>query len=109
MFKTTVRSNIDLVVGQEAVVNVTLELGPVSESVTVTEEVPVVNTTTSPVFGLVTERQIKDLPLNGRSFDTLITLNPSTINYALKSANTTTSNGNRSSLLGAARLRISST
>lgn len=100
MFKTTVRNNIDLVVGQEAVVNFALELGPVNESITVTDEVPVVNTTTSPVFGLVTARQIKDLPLNGRSFDNLITLNPSAINYTLKSPNTSTSNGNTFAVAG---------
>ncbi len=93
-FKTAVRTGISLVVGQDAVLNLTLELGPVNESVTITDELPVVNTSTSLVYGLVGERQVKELPLNGRSFDSLITLNPSAINYTLKSANTSTSNGN---------------
>ena len=54
-----------------------------------------VNVTTAPVSGLVGEREIKELPLNGRSFDDLITLNPGTTNYsAMRSPNTTTSNGN---------------
>ena len=44
-------------------------------------------------FGLVSERQIKELPLNGRSFDNLIALNPGAVNYTLKSANTSTSTG----------------
>ncbi|MEP6961171.1 MAG: carboxypeptidase-like regulatory domain-containing protein [Acidobacteriota bacterium] len=92
-FKTTVRSGINLAVAQEAVVNLELQLGAVTDSITVTGEGPVVNVTTSQVFGLVNERQIKDLPLNGRSFDNLITLNPSALNYVLKSANTSTSNG----------------
>lgn len=99
-FKTTVRTGIDLVVGQSAVLNVTLELGAVSESITVTEELPLVNTSTSQVFGLVGERQVKDLPLNGRSFDNLITLNPSAINYPLRSAGTSTSNGSNFSVAG---------
>ena len=44
---------------------------------------------------------MKDLPLNGRSFDNLITLNPSAINYtAMKSANTSTSDGNTFSVVG---------
>ena len=65
------------------------------------EEAPVVNTTTAPVSGVVGEREVKDLPLNGRSFDNLITLNPGAINYsAMKSANTSTSNGNTFSVAG---------
>ncbi|HYR45197.1 MAG TPA: carboxypeptidase regulatory-like domain-containing protein, partial [Terriglobia bacterium] len=74
-FKQAVRSGINLVVGQEAVVNLTLEVGASAEQVTVTEEAPLVNTTTSSTSGVITEQQVKDLPLNGRSFDQLITLN----------------------------------
>jgi hypothetical protein len=60
-----------------------------------------VNTTTSQVSGVVGEQQIKDLPLNGRSFDNLITLNPGAVNYsALKSAGTSTSDGNTFSVDG---------
>ena len=75
-FKTAVRLGINLAVGQEAVANLRLEVGAVSEEVTVTAETPLVNTTTSAISGLVNERQIKELPLNGRSFDNLMTLNP---------------------------------
>src|SRR5881397_1372257 len=74
-FKQQVRSGINLVVGQEAVVDLTLEVGAIGEQVTVTEEAPLVNTTTSSTSGVITEQQVKDLPLNGRSFDQLITLN----------------------------------
>jgi hypothetical protein len=74
-FKQEVRKGINLVVGQEAVVNLTLEVGANAEQVTVTEEAPLVNTTTSSTSGVITEQQVKDLPLNGRSFDQLITLN----------------------------------
>jgi hypothetical protein len=93
-FKTQVRNGVNLMVGQEAVVNLRLEVGELTQEVTVTEETPVVNTTTASVSGLVGEREVKDLPLNGRSFDNLMTLNPGIINYSLKSANTSTSNGN---------------
>ncbi len=80
--------------------NLRLEVGEISQEVTVVEETPMVNTTTSSVSGLVGEREVKDLPLNGRSFDNLITLNPGAINYGLKSANTSTSNGNTFSVAG---------
>jgi hypothetical protein len=77
-FKPQVRSGINLAVGQEAVVNVTLEVGAVAEKVTVIEQTPLVNTTLNSTSGLITEQQIKELPLNGRSFDQLLTLNAGT-------------------------------
>src|SRR5437879_1431825 len=73
--KQVVRSGINLVVGQEAVVDLTLEVGANAEQVTVSEEAPLVNTTTASTSGVITEQQVKELPLNGRSFDNLITLN----------------------------------
>jgi hypothetical protein len=90
-----------LVVGQEAVVNLLLTVGTIIEQVAVTDQTPLVNTTTAAVSGVVGEKQIKDLPLNGRSFDELITLNPGAENYsAMKSANTSTSDGNTFSVDG---------
>jgi hypothetical protein len=52
-----------------------------SESVTVNDTSSTVNTTTEQTTGLVNSRQVKELPLNGRSYDQLITLNPGTVNY----------------------------
>ena len=87
-------SGIRLNVGQEVVENLQLAVSGTAQVVTVTETNPVVNTTTSSVSGVVGEEEIKDLPLNGRSFDDLITLNPGTVNYSgMRIANTTTSNG----------------
>src|SRR2546426_10007180 len=74
-FKQEIRRGINLVVGQQAVINVTLEVGAAGEQVTVTEEAPLVNTTLSSTSGLITEQQVKELPLNGRSFDQLLVLN----------------------------------
>lgn len=99
-FKTQVRTGINLVVGQEAVVNLQLAIGDLSQELDVSEATSVVNATTSSVSGLVGEREVKDLPLNGRSFDDLMTLNPGVINYGLKSADTSTSNGNTFSVDG---------
>jgi hypothetical protein len=80
-FSAALQSGIDLVVGQNAVVNLGLNVGTLNQQVNVTAEAPLVNTTTNSVSGLVGEQQIKDLPLNGRSFDNLITLNPAATNY----------------------------
>jgi Carboxypeptidase regulatory-like domain/TonB-dependent Receptor Plug Domain len=100
-FRAQVRTGIKLEVGQEAVVNLQLQLGDIIDRIEVSEAIPVVNTTTSSVSGLVGERAVKDLPLNGRSFDNLITLNPGAINYSSeKSLNTSTSNGNTFSVAG---------
>ena len=78
-FKQQVRMGIRLVVGQEAVVNFALEVGNVQQTVEVTGEAPLVNTTLASTSGLVTQEQVKDLPLNGRSFLELMRLNAGTI------------------------------
>src|SRR5881396_3575395 len=79
-FKQAVRRGINLAVGQEAVIDLTLEVGANAEQVTVSEEAPLVNTTLASTSGLISEQQVKDLPLNGRSFDNLLVLNVSTSN-----------------------------
>jgi carboxypeptidase family protein len=100
-FKTASQTGINLAVGQQAVVNVKLEVGAVNEQVTVTGEAPVVNTTTASVAGLVGEKAVKELPLNGRSFDQLITLNAGTVNYtSLRAAGSGTPSGNRFTVAG---------
>src|SRR2546428_4944072 len=81
-FKQQVRSGITLAVGQQAVVNITLEVGDIEQRVNVTAEAPLVNTTLSSTSGLVSEREVKELPLNGRSFDQLLTLNTGTANVS---------------------------
>jgi hypothetical protein len=80
-FSEEVRTGIQLVVGQEAVVNLALRLGAISEEVLVNENAPVVSVTTADVSGVVAEQQVKDLPLNGRSYDELLTLNPGVVNF----------------------------
>ncbi|MGH9784632.1 MAG: carboxypeptidase-like regulatory domain-containing protein, partial [Terriglobia bacterium] len=77
-FRQLVRGGLTLAVAQEVVLNLTLEVGQVQQTVEVTGEAPIVNTTTSSTSGLITEDQIKDMPLNGRSFEQLLTLNTGT-------------------------------
>jgi carboxypeptidase family protein len=80
-FSEGVHTGIQLAVGQEAVVDLQLRLGQVDERVTVNENAPIVSVTTSDISGLVGEQQVKDLPLNGRSYDLLTLLNPGVVNF----------------------------
>lgn len=80
-FSTQIRTGITLVVGQSTTIDIALPLGKVQEEVIVAENPPTVALTTQQVSGLVDERQIKELPLNGRSYDQLMTLNPGVVNY----------------------------
>jgi hypothetical protein len=80
-FQEQIRSGVHLVVGQEAGVDLTLQVGEVKQQVTVAGEAPIVNTTTRDISGFVGERQVKELPLNGRSYDLLLQLNPGIVNF----------------------------
>ncbi len=80
-FREEVRTGIDLVVGQQATVDMQLAVGESRQSVTVTGDAPLVGVTTENITGVVGERQVKDLPLNGRSYDELLTLNPGVVNF----------------------------
>jgi len=76
------RTDVQLTVGQSATVDLALEVGAVSQEVSVEDAPATVNVSTEQTSGLVNERQVKELPLNGRSYDQLITLNPATVNYS---------------------------
>ncbi|HEY3131348.1 MAG TPA: TonB-dependent receptor [Acidobacteriota bacterium] len=75
-FKAVAGRGIHLAVGQDAIVDVKLELGEISTKVVldVTGIYPHINLTSGGVSGLVDDKQIRDLPLNGRSFQQLALL-----------------------------------
>lgn len=75
-FQTGVRSGIRLTVGREAAVNITLKVGEITEKLVVMGEAPMVQTVQSSIVGLVETKQIEDLPLNGRDYLQLVSLNP---------------------------------
>ena len=74
------RKGVTLTVGQSLKLNLKLALSG-SDSVTVQSTPSTVNTSTEQISGLVDARQVKELPLNGRSYDQLLTLNPGVVNY----------------------------
>src|SRR5665213_1490045 len=80
-FAEEIRTGIDLVVGQSATVDLHLRVGEPSQQVTVHASAPVVSVTTRNISGLVGKQEIENLPLNGRSYDELLTLNPGIVNF----------------------------
>lgn len=80
-FAEEIRAGIHLAVAQDASVDLQLRVGEVTQQVTVNADAPPVSTTTRDISGLVGEQQVKNLPLNGRSFDLLMPLNPGVVNF----------------------------
>src|SRR5690349_54419 len=75
-FSLTTASNVTTAVASTTTQNFTMKPGAASETVEVTTEAPVVDTTKTSVGMEVTPRQIEDLPLNGRNFESLAYLAP---------------------------------
>ncbi len=75
-FKRLVRSGITLQVDQKAVVDFTLELGAVAESIEVVGEAALVDTSSATVGKVVENRRVQELPLNGRNALALMLLAP---------------------------------
>ena len=83
-FAERVRTGIGLVVGQDATVDLSLPVGNVSEHVTVEADASLVNATSQDISGLIGEKEVKELPLNGRSYDLLLMLNPGIVNFTFE-------------------------
>ena len=99
-FQTAIRSQIELTVAQEAVVNFFLQVGQVAEAVEVTGETTLVETTTSSISSLVETHQIENLPLNGRSFDNLALLQPGVAISQFQTSNIQSGFTNKMSIRG---------
>src|SRR2546422_6099314 len=80
-FQNQVRSGIVLTVGREAVVDFTLAVGAVTQTVEVKGEAPLVELTNATMGGLVDDRTIREMPLNSRSWDTLAYTVPGVVKY----------------------------
>ncbi|MGB6133085.1 MAG: carboxypeptidase-like regulatory domain-containing protein [Acidobacteriaceae bacterium] len=80
-FTPEVRTGILLAVGQDAAASVHLQVAGLRQQVTVNANASILNTTSADISGLVGEEQVKDLPLNGRSYDELMTLDPGVVNF----------------------------
>src|SRR5947209_6017877 len=92
-FQAVVRNGLTLTVGRDAVVNFTLQPGSLQETVSVTAEASLVNTTSGTLGGLVTEQKVADLPLNGRNYMDLTLMQPGIVQQTDKSGTGLSSSG----------------
>ena len=75
-FQTTNRENVELEVGKEVRVDLTPRPGEQSQSVTITEAIPLVDTASATLGGTLANAEINDMPLNGRNYQNLLGLRP---------------------------------
>ena len=94
-FKTVERVNVQLEVAQDVAIDLSLPPGQASETVIVTEEIPLLNTTSATLGGTLSNREINELPLNGRNYENLLQLRPGVIRYPGGGFSTTSTNGLR--------------
>jgi hypothetical protein len=94
-FKTIDRQNVILEVNGNVRVDLQLQPGDVSQTITVTEEVPLVETTNAELGGTIQNQIIENLPLNGRNFENLLTLRPGVEIYVGGGGWTQSTNGVR--------------
>src|SRR5579863_1855927 len=94
-FKSIERPNVQIEVASDVRADFALQPGQVTEMLTITEEVPLVNTTSATLGGTLSNEEINDLPLNGRNYENLLQLRPGIMRYPGGGFSTTSSNGLR--------------
>ncbi|HVI09662.1 MAG TPA: TonB-dependent receptor, partial [Candidatus Binatia bacterium] len=94
-FKAEERPTVPVEVATDVRADFTLQAGNVSEVVTVTEEVPLVNATSATLGGTLSNAEINDLPLNGRNYENLLQLRPGVMRYPGGGFSTTSTDGLR--------------
>jgi len=99
-FQAVERPNILLQVGQDVRVDVALQPGEISQTITITEATPMMETTNATLGGTLNNQTINDLPLNGRDYINLITLRPGLTVYTGGGTSTRSSNGLRAEDIG---------
>ena len=75
-FRTETRTGLNLEVTQQGVINFALQVGATTQQVTITSDIPLVNTQDSTLGGTVNETKMAELPLNGRNYIDLALYRP---------------------------------
>src|SRR6202162_6205054 len=91
-FSTHVQKGITLTVGAQQVLDITMQVGPVSQTVEVTTEAPTVELTSSTLSATVNATTVRELPLDGRSWTDLANLQPGVYKAEMHARN---ADGNR--------------
>src|ERR1700736_6176764 len=99
-FKVVERQNILLEVGKDVRIDLSLQPGEQSQTIMVTGEPPMVETTSATLGGTLSNDTINDLPLNGRNYINLLTLRPGMTVYAGGGNETRSANGTRAEDIG---------
>jgi len=94
-FKSVTRTGIELEVATDAHVDLTVSPGDVKETVVVSGDIPLINTTSATLGGTLSNQEINDLPLNGRNYENLLQLRPGVMRYPGGGFSTTSTNGLR--------------
>jgi hypothetical protein len=80
-FRSAEFKDVDLAVGQPRTIDARLTVGAIADAVEVTSSLETVNRTSAEVGGLVEQKQIKELPISGRNWASLMLLAPGAVNY----------------------------
>lgn len=94
-FKTEERSDVLVSVAQDSQIDFNLQSGAATETVVVTAESPLIDTTSSALGGTLSNEEINELPLNGRNYENLLQLRPGIVRYPGGGFSTTSTNGLR--------------
>src|SRR5216683_5946683 len=84
-----------LEVGKDVRIDATLKAGDSEVVVTISEDFPMLDSTSSSLGGTLSNKEINDLPLNGRNYENLLQLRPGVVRYPGCGFSTTSSNGLR--------------
>src|SRR4030088_1602500 len=92
-FSSSVQTGLTLTVGASKALNIALQVGQVSERVEVTATAPAVELTSSTISGEVDSTTERELPLNGRDWTQLATLQPGVVSVRVEAG--ASNRGNR--------------
>ncbi len=99
-FRPVLQRGIHLEVGATVVLRLTLDVGTARDEITVTAEVSGVQTRSGELSFLVTESQIRDLPLNGRNYTDLVFLQPGVVAFPYRDGGSVVAHGLGASING---------